>query len=179
MNDFSLHFFVIKHKSKSTIMGSVKFVADHMLGKLAKYLRFMGYDVFYPDGKMSDEDIISIAKKEGRVILTRDKELAKISGGVYIESDDFRVQLRQVVKQFNLDMNNALTRCSICNAVLEEVKDKSIVKGRVPDYVYSTHSEFYICPKCGRIYWWGTHTEKIENTLRNVLEMENGGKHEN
>lgn len=146
----------------------MKFLADHMLGKLAKYLRFMGYDTYYPSGDMSDEEIIEIAQREGRIILTRDKELAARANGIYIESDDYREQLRFLVEKFGLSDDNLLTRCSVCNEPLVPV-EKEKIRGRVPEYVYENHDEFYLCPKCNRVYWYGSHTERIEKEIREIL----------
>ena len=146
----------------------MKFLADHMLGKLAKYLRFMGYDTFYPRGDMSDDAIIEIAEREGRIILTRDKELAARSNGVYIESDDYREQLRFLAKKFGLSDENMLTRCSVCNEPLVPV-DKEKICDRIPEYVYEHHDEFYLCPRCNRVYWYGSHTERIEREIRDIL----------
>ncbi len=146
----------------------MKFLADHMLGKLAKYLRFMGYDTYYPSGDMSDEEIIEIAQREGRIILTRDRELAARANGIYIESDDYREQLRFLVEKFGLSDDNLLTRCSVCNEPLVPV-EKEKIRGRVPEYVYENHDEFYLCPKCNRVYWYGSHTERIEKEIREIL----------
>ena len=150
----------------------MKFLADHMLGKLARYLRFLGYDTYYPDGKMSDDAIIEIARREGRIILTRDRDLARRANGVYVESDDFREQLRFVIGKFNLNGENMLSRCSVCNELLIAVS-KEEIRDLVPEYVYLHHDEFYRCPRCGRIYWYGTHTERIERSLRSLLGEEN------
>ena len=150
----------------------MKFLADHMLGKLAKYLRFMGYDTYYPTGNMSDNEIIEIAKREKRIILTRDKELARRANGVYVGSDDYEEQLRFVVKKFKLTSENMLSRCSLCNAPLEKV-DKEKIKGKVPEYVYENHEDFCICPRCHRVYWYGTHTEKIEKEIKKITRDAN------
>ncbi len=147
----------------------MKFLADHMLGKLAKYLRFLGYDTYYPSGRMSDDEIIEISKIENRILLTRDKELARRSGGFYIESENYEEQLKIVIRKFNLSKDNMLSRCSICNEPLIPVNKES-VRDKVPKYVYDHRDEFYICPKCGRVYWWGTHTEKIERKIRKIME---------
>jgi len=152
----------------------VKFLVDHMLGKLAKYLRFMGYDTYYPKKGMKDEELMEIARREGRIIITRDKELAKRSGGFYVASEDYLQQLKIVIEEFKLKDDNMLSRCSICNEPLVPV-NKEMVKEKVPPYVYEHNNEFYQCPKCGRIYWWGTHTEKIERTIRKII----GDKDEN
>lgn len=149
----------------------MKFLADHMLGKLAKYLRFLGYDTYYPNGRMSDDEIIEIAERENRIILTRDKELARRSGGFYLESENYEEQLQIVIKKFNLNADNMLSRCSICNESLISV-DKEKVKKKVPEYVYEHTDEFYMCPKCGRVYWWGTHTERIERKIRKIMEVQ-------
>jgi uncharacterized protein with PIN domain len=142
-----------------------------MLGKLAKYLRFMGYDTYYPDGKMSDDEILKIARKEGRVIITRDKELARRSNGFLVKSINYEEQLREVIKRFNLNTDNILSRCSVCNEPLIPVA-KEEVRGKVPDYVYQNNDEFYICPKCHRIYWYGTHTAKIEKKIKEIMGEE-------
>ncbi len=152
----------------------MKFLVDHMLGKLAKYLRFLGYDTYYPKNRMSDDDLIKIAKDEGRIIITRDKELARRSGGFYVPSENYLEQLKMVIERYNLKDDMMLTRCSICNEILVPV-NKERVKDKIPPYVYEHQNEFYICPKCGRVYWWGTHTERIERTIRNIL----GDEHEN
>ncbi len=145
-----------------------------MLGKLAKYLRFMGYDTYYPNGKMSDDEILKIAKEEGRIIITRDKELAKRSNGFLVKSINYEEQLKEVIKKFNLNANNMLSRCSVCNEPLIPISKKDI-RGKVPDYVYQNTDEFYICPKCHRIYWYGTHTARIEKKIKDIME----GKNEN
>jgi len=152
-------------------MRVVKFVVDHMLGKLAKYLRFMGYDTYYPTGRMSDDEIMEIARKEGRILLTRDKELAKRSGGIYIKSENYEEQLKFVINRFHLNTDSLLSRCSICNVPLVKVGKREI-KDKVPEYVYEHQDEFYMCPKCGRIYWYGSHTERIERKIRELMGEE-------
>ena len=136
-----------------------------MLGKLARKLRILGFDTLY-ESSIEEEEVLEKAK--GRILLTRDKELAKRAGGVYIESDDYREQLRTVAKKFGLSDENMLTRCSVCNEVLVPI-DKEKIKDRVPKYVYEHHDEFYICPKCNRVYWYGSHTERIEKEIHEIL----------
>ena len=155
----------------------MKFLVDHMLGKLAKYLRFMGYDTYYPERGMDDDMLLQIAKKEGRIIITRDKELAKRSNGLYVASEDYIQQLKIVIKTFNLNDEHMLSRCSICNEILVPI-EKDEVKDKVPPYVYEHNDEFYRCPKCGRIYWWGTHTQRIESTIREIMGDENEDRRE-
>ncbi len=146
----------------------MKFLVDHMLGRLARYLRFMGYDTYYPSGDMSDDEILRIAHQEGRVVITRDRELARRSGGLLLRSGDYREQLKAVVREFNLKADNMLSRCSLCNEPLVRV-EKEEIRDRVPEYVYQHSEEFYLCPKCGRVYWYGSHTERIEREIREVM----------
>ena len=134
-----------------------------MLGTLAKWLRILGFDTFYVRD-MKDEDITAIAKEEGRVLLTRDKELFfKTMNAVYIESDKLQQQLNEVISKtgIKIDDEKILSRCTVCNEMVKKI-DKEKVKGKVPKHVYENHEEFYICPRCGRIYWIGTHYDNIE-----------------
>ena len=143
-----------------------------MLGKLAKYLRFLGYDTYYPKKGMEDDELIRIAREENRIIITRDKELAKRSDGFYVTSENYLEQLKMVIEKFKLSDENMLTRCSVCNEPLVPV-EKEKIKDKIPPYVYEHNDEFYICPKCGRVYWWGTHTDRIEKTLREIMGEKN------
>lgn len=158
-----------KDKSSYCMLEDVKFLVDHMLGKLAKYLRFLGYDTYYPTGRMSDDEILALAKKEGRIIITRDRELARRSNGLYVESEDYKEQLKSVIKKFKLDDENLLSRCSICNVPLVKV-EKEKLRDKIPPYVYEHNDEFYMCPNCGRVYWYGTHTQRIEEKIKSILE---------
>ncbi len=139
-----------------------------MLGKLAKYLRFLGYDTYYPSGTMSDTEILVLAKSENRIVLTRDKELARRSKGLLIESDNYREQLKFVIRKFNLNTEQLLSRCSVCNTLLIEVPKQS-VHGKVPAHVYEHNDKFFMCPKCQRIYWYGTHTERIKRDILAIV----------
>lgn len=151
----------------------MKFITDHMLGKLAKYLRLLGYDTVYPEKPLDDDTIIDLARREERILLSRDRELcSRYQNSLLIKSDNYIEQLKEVVSKYGLRGEMILTRCSICNVNLIQV-EKDTVKGIVPEHVYSMHDEFYKCPKCGRIYWMGTHTNRIVKTLKMVLENEN------
>lgn len=148
-----------------------RFVADVMLGSLAKSLRMLGHDVQY-SADASDSELKLTAIREGRVLLTRDRELAGsgLTGrAVLIESDHLDEQLRQVALEFGLSVGERLfTRCLVCNTPVEEIPRPS-VKGLVPEYVYATQSGFVRCPACGRIYWSGTHVEQARARLRRIL----------
>ena len=138
------------------------FVADVMVGKLARWLRVLGFDVLYSN-KYGDDEIIRIADAENRVILTRDAQLATRrapSRCLFIESDDYKEQVQQVVRTFNLRAFKVFSRCLECNARLEEV-DKEAVFEKVPPFVYLTQDRFAKCPACERVYWHGTHTDEM------------------
>lgn len=150
---------------------SVRFIADAMLGRLALWMRVVGCDVVY-ENAIGDDELIDRAKKEGRVILTRDTLLVKRrwvrDNHLFIDSDRYRDQLRQVVSVFGVDKKSFLTRCLLCNDLLREV-EKENVKGRVPPFVYSTQEYFSECPACGRLYWAGTHSNEMERELKGIL----------
>ena len=151
----------------------MKFLADHMLGTLAKWLRLLGQDVTYP-GPVADNDLKAEAEKEGRTILTRDRELAgRVAGGIYIESDDLEEQLLQVMRAFGIPPDLRPERCSVCNSPLAAVA-KADVAGKVPEKVLEYQQEFWHCAKCGRFYWKGSHWTRMEERLRALREKSGG-----
>src|SRR5207245_4323497 len=119
-------------------------------------LRFMGYDTAYPEPG-PDRALIERVRLEGRILLTRDKELAgRVSGAVQIRSDDLEEQIREVAKVLPLRLVNPLSRCSLCHEVLvpaslEEAKEV------VPDGVRSRHQEYWRCSSCRRAYRHASH----------------------
>jgi uncharacterized protein len=141
------------------------FIADVMVGKLARWLRVLGFDVLYSN-KYEDDEIIRISDAEGRLILTRDVQLARRAPNrtLFIESGHYREQIQQVVRSLNLSDFKAFSRCLECNAHLEEV-DKEAVFEKVPPFVYLTQERFARCPSCDRIYWHGTHTQEMLKTI--------------
>ena len=145
----------------------MKFVCDHMLGTLAKWLRFLGYDTLYP-GPLDDGELKALAAREQRVLLTRDKQLSgRVSDSLYVESDDLDAQFTQVVRAFSLNSDSAMARCSVCNEVIEAVP-KEEAKGRVPEGVYSRQREFWFCRRCGRFYWQGSHFDAMWAKFREI-----------
>ncbi|MCS7223661.1 MAG: Mut7-C RNAse domain-containing protein [Armatimonadetes bacterium] len=152
-----------------------RFIADVMLGKLTRWLRILGYDVAY-DPHCDDEALVQRAVAEGRILLTKDRRLIerwrrrlRHTGHLLIQSDRWTEQLQQVVTTFQLDhQNNRLTRCPLCNGVLTTI-DREQVRYKVPFFVYSQHQRFARCSDCGKIYWAGTHYDRVQETLRKVL----------
>jgi uncharacterized protein with PIN domain len=142
------------------------FIADVMVGKLARWLRVLGIDVVYSN-TLTDDEILRIATSEHRIILTRDVAFAaRLSPGqfLFIESDHYRDQVRQVLRAFDIKDFKVFSRCLECNAGLESV-DKQTIADRVPPYVYQTQERFAICPSCKRVYWRGTHADQMLKRL--------------
>jgi uncharacterized protein len=150
-----------------------QFVADVMLGKLAKWLRVMGIDVLYdPDG--TDAQLLQCAERCGRILLTRDRRLMRRRGPAqrfYIESDYYHEQVRQVVQAFRLaESIQVFSRCLQCNTLLRAIA-KQLVAERVPPHVHATQMTFKHCALCDRLYWGGTHRD---NMLRQLQAMFSG-----
>jgi uncharacterized protein with PIN domain len=159
-----------------------RFLADAMLGRLARWLRILGFDAEYFPGE--DDDLLRKARLEGRVLLSRDTHLIQrcavesrpgpgpgaglLSAHLFIQSDHVMEQLRQVVAALGLDLATPRPhRCTCCNMVLQS-RDKGEVLGLVPEFVWSQHQSFWACPGCRRIYWPGTHWRRMEETIRGL-----------
>ena len=148
-----------------------KFIVDNNVGKLAKLLRIMGYDTLFFNGS-NDSRMVAIALDEGRVILTKDTQLMKrgvITKGrlkaILIQSDQPERQMQQVVDSFHLDCRfKPFSVCLECSQPLVE-KSKEQVKGLVPPFVFKTQNQFMECPGCHRIYWRGTHWQRMREKL--------------
>lgn len=145
------------------------FLADEMLGRLAKWMRILGYDTRYVSG-IPDSDVVTQAESEGRIILTRDTRLIlrkPCKEHIFVRSDYWREQLKQVYIEASLDLEAVLTLCSVCNISLEPVP-KTSVENHVPVYVYNTEEKFSECPSCGRIFWAATHVGEIMKELKTL-----------
>jgi uncharacterized protein len=145
----------------------VKLLCDHMLGSLARWLRFMGYDTVYPEPG-PDRTLIHRARSEGRILLTRDKELVRrVPDAIRIHSDDLEEQIREVAAILPLRLIDPLSRCSLCNEALLPVTVDE-VKDLVPEGVRSRHHAFWRCPTCRRVYWQGSHWDKMVARLNDL-----------
>ena len=149
-----------------------RFIADVMLGRLAKWLRIAGFDVLYSN-KFSDEELIAISNREGRVLLSRDTRLLirkSVKEFIFLESQELQMQLRQVFDRLRiLSLPSPLTRCLACNEALIEATRES-VRPSVPVFVYRTQAHFKSCPRCGKIFWAGTHRSSVIRTLEKLLQ---------
>lgn len=147
-----------------------RFLVDRMLGRLVKWLRILGYDTAYLP-QLSPQGLVREGRRQGRVILTRDTRVVRqknLPPCVFVQDDQFRDQLRQVVTVCHLDPTRFLfTRCSECNELLEDLA-KEKVRDQVPAYVWETQSEFRQCSGCHRLYWGATHRAHVIEELRRM-----------
>ncbi|MEN6463606.1 MAG: Mut7-C RNAse domain-containing protein [Syntrophaceae bacterium] len=151
----------------------LKFISDGTLGRLARWLRAIGYDtVFEPRGV--DRDFLNRARREERIVLSRRRDLVNRNFRgrmIILQSDRIRDQIRELkekVPELEIKPENLFTICLECNSDLREVPKES-VENLVPPYVYETQARFMQCLKCGKIYWAGTHRERAEKFLSDLL----------
>ena len=149
-----------------------------MVGKLARWLRLLGFDVSYYS-KIEDARLIELAEKENRIILTRDHELINKARKrkslqervLLIESERWEEQVEQVLDHFKLrEEINSNSRCLDCNAQLKTLP-KSRAKNLVPPFVYEQASVFVLCPGCGRVFWKGSHFRDMDKKLRRFTRL--------
>ncbi len=149
--------------------GEVKFAADRMLGRLVKWLRVLGCDVIYGP-HLTGYGLIRAARAEDRLILTRDRRLKQKQPPpfVFIQSNHYREQLRQVVGECHVELTAKLfTRCLACNSLLQS-RPKEMVKELVPAYVLDTQMKFSWCSECRQAYWPATHQQKMIEELGKI-----------
>jgi uncharacterized protein with PIN domain len=149
---------------------STRFIADAHLGGLARMLRMSGFDTLYDNG-FHDADIAAIAAREGRIVLTRDRELLKrrnVSHGCYVHAVKPELQLREIVERLDLAGDlRPLTLCLNCNVPLHPVA-KALVADRLPLSVALRHERFSTCDACGGVFWEGSHWERMCRLLRGL-----------
>lgn len=150
-------------------MNPPKFIADCHLGRLAKYLRILGYDTLYFP-HIEDNDLINLANKEGRIILTRDKALSKRkkANAFYLLPTDIQEQLQALFTRFGLSKKaHTFPRCTICNTPLHIVEKEKVLH-LLPEGVKKNFDYFEQCPACGRIYWHGDHYRNMMSLLDEI-----------
>jgi hypothetical protein len=155
-----------------------RFVLDVHLGKLARHLRLAGFDCLYRND-YRDSEIINAAVAERRIILTRDKGLLKqrlVTHGYFVRETESEAQLREVIRALQLQSSlRPFTRCRECNGELRDVP-KSEVLARLPEKVRAAYERFQLCPGCGRIYWEGSHYERLRRLLDPGAQPDVGGR---
>jgi len=144
-----------------------RFVLDVHLGKLARLLRMLGFDVCYRND-YTDRQIITIAIDDGRIILTRDRRLlfAKaVTRGYWVRSTEPESQCRELLERFDLySQIKPFSRCMLCNGAIEPV-DKSRIIDRLEPGTKRHFDTFYCCGQCGKVYWKGSHFDRMVQTL--------------
>lgn len=149
----------------------MKFVVDCMLGKLAKWLRILGFDADYLN-RAEDGDLLLAARREKRVLLTKDQELFRSASGLprlFIESDSWPEQLAQVLDGFRLRHRaRPHSRCLLCNVRLKNLPKKS-ARNLVTPFVFERARSFAVCPSCGRVFWPGTHFQDMDLKIARIL----------
>ena len=154
----------------------MNFLADGMLGKLTRWLRMLGQDVMYST-QLEDAELMAIAEKEQRVLLTRDSELYQraIGKGIeafYVEGKTEAEKLAELAERFGFPLTIDLTRsrCPRCNAEIR-LTPKETLAGKVEPNTFIYYDEFWECSKCGRIYWQGAHWDGIRATLEEAKKI--------
>ncbi len=147
----------------------MKFLADDMLGRLAKWLRILGCDTLHLT-QVSDDAVLRRAVREKRILLTRDRELAgriPAGSGLWIQSENYIIQLRKIIRTVPLKVRigRLFSLCLTCNIRVRKTA-KSAVRGKVPAQTYKHQRTFWRCPKCSKIYWRGTHYKNALKQLK-------------
>ena len=158
-------------------MEAPRFIVDQNVGKLVRWLRMMGYDSLYFGGA-DDNDMITTALAEDRIILTRDTRIMQrrlVTSGqlkaLLIDYERSQEQIRQVIARFKLDTNyRPFSRCLECNRSLVE-RTKEEVEWKVPPYVFKTQQQYMQCPACNRIYWRGSHWQAMTYRLEQLAAL--------
>jgi uncharacterized protein len=150
-------------------MAESRFVADVMLGRLARWLRALGYDTLY-FRDAPDRQLLALALSERRRLLTRDAALARRArdAGLLVRAEALDAQIQEVTTAVGLAGRRALSRCLECNAPLA-VAAREAVRDRVPPYTFATRREFWACTGCRRVFWAGTHVTGIRRRLAPYL----------
>jgi uncharacterized protein with PIN domain len=149
----------------------MKFICDDNLGKLAKWLRTLGFDTFFSQD-IEDTELVSKALKEERIILSRDQGLKRFTSAgkklFLLSSNQPLEQLKEVLKKFKLksEEKNQFTRCIVCNTLLVPVSKKD-AENKVPPFVFKTQEKFFYCSTCDKFYWAGTH---VKNLKKKIIE---------
>ena len=156
---------------RAPLPAPARFIADSQLGALARLLRILGFDTVYDNG-YADHEVRRCAAEEERIILTRDRELLKcrtVTHGCYVHALEPRAQLREIVQRLGLAANmRPFTLCVHCNLPLVRVAKEEVL-GQLPPMVAERHEQFHTCAGCRRVYWKGTHWERLRRVLRELL----------
>ena len=156
----------------------MRFLLDGMLGKLTRWLRMLGYDAVYLND-LADKDLLALAKRESRVLLTSDEELYRTAAmrgteTVLVQGLTEPQRLAEVAERYKLrlEIDTTISKCPKCGFAIRETK-KSEVEESVPPTTFKVYTSFWVCtnPKCAKVYWHGSHWKKIEKTLEEARRI--------
>jgi uncharacterized protein with PIN domain len=143
-----------------------------MLGKLAKWLRILGYDTLY-SRSLADDKFLGLAN-QGRILLSRNTRLVGKTAPdrlVFVKENDPKMQLQSVIRLLGLkpDPDRFFSRCTVCNELLHPAEPREVVQ-RVPDHIWTKHNSFTECKACGKVYWEGSHIERSRSEIQSLLK---------
>lgn len=151
----------------------IQFISDAMLGRLTRWLRILGHAVFY-DQALSDDQILSLAQAKNWILLTRDHELHQRAQHqstlcLYLKGHTISDKLVEIARQFSLSfhLDATVSRCALCGACLTQV-DKTAIQTEIPPGTLSRFTVFWQCESCSKVYWQGSHWNRISQTLMHV-----------
>ena len=151
-----------------------KFVLDVHLGKLARLLRLLGFDTLYRND-YADSEIVDLAVQEHRIVLTRDRGILRIKAvthGYWIRSTNPLEQAREVLGRFDLASQvQPFRRCIVCNGLIEPI-DKEAIESRLPAGLAAYQGEFFACTTCGKVYWRGSHYDRLKEKVAGIIRQE-------
>jgi uncharacterized protein with PIN domain len=158
----------------------LKFVLDVHLGRLAAYLRMLGFDADYRNCAI-DPELVRIASEQQRILLTRDRGLlmhAAVTRGYWLRQTDSRRQVAEIIRRFDLAAAiRPFTRCMACNSMLRPAA-RSEVLHRIPPRIAELHDRFLQCGACGRVYWRGSHYRRMQQWVEQLLQFDHEGQPE-
>lgn len=155
----------------ASMIGMPCFIADAMLGTLARWLRFFGYDCVFAE--LPDDEVLRRARAESRWLLTRDRELAaRGPRTLLVQAEELEEQVAEVISRLELTPDPTLehARCGACNGLLEPTSPET-AQPLVPPHVAATASSFRHCAGCGRVYWPGSHSPRIVARMERMVAL--------
>ena len=163
-------------RTRPPALSDARFILDVHLGKLAGFLRLLGFDVLY-ENEGDDEELAQISSSQNRIMLTRDRRLLMRNAVVYgccVRATESRQQLLEIIERFDLlNQIKLFQRCLRCNEPLEAI-NKEAVLNRLPPKVRESHHDFHICRRCDQVYWPGTHHEKMQDFINAIIREAQG-----
>ena len=161
-------------KIRSEPLRTIRFVIDSHLGKLAKYLRMLGFDVLY-DNNYADSELALLSSSENRILLTRDRGLLKrriVEYGHFVRETQPLKQLQEIIQWLDLKrFIKPFHRCIRCNGLLITV-DKTEIEDRLLPATKQYYHEFKQCQDCKHVYWKGSHYERMQRLIANIIDEE-------